>query len=193
MNKEEKKIMVREYTRQDEKEIQKICIETSVSVFQKAEMQNMLLTAFCNYYINEEPENCFVAVKGTSVAGYILSTENSAVWAEKFEKNYIAVTDDHMLKHFYQEILKTPLKYAKDYPAHLHIDILDEYQSMGIGTMLMERLVKHLKEKGVSGLMLSVACDNVKGQKFYEKFGFHELETTLEERVMGMKLTNRQI
>lgn len=40
------------------------------------------------------------------------------------------------------------------------------------------QLKAHLKELGISGLMLCVANDNEKGINFYRKYGFTELENS---------------
>lgn len=89
------------------------------------------------------------------------------------------------LKGFYQGIMAAPIRYADRYPAHLHIDILPEYQRQGIGFQLMDTLTVHLREQGVPAVMLSVAGDNEKGKNFYRKYGFQVLEETPNEIVMG--------
>lgn len=178
-------ISIRSYKSSERGQVQAICIATaSDPAFQRKEMQELMLTAFCNYYIEKEPQNCFVAADGEKIVGYILCTENSAVWAELFRKEYIP--EESPMKAFYQGTISTPMKYAEKYPAHLHIDILPEYQRKGIGMQLMDALTAYLKFKGVPGLMLSVASDNEKGIHFYEKYGFRVLERTSQEIIMGM-------
>ena len=59
---------------------------------------------------------------------------------------------------------------------------------MGIGVKLVDTLTTHLKENHVKGVMLSVAADNEKGQRFYEKYGFHVLEKQTYEIAMGYPL-----
>jgi len=50
--------------------------------------------------------------------------------------------------------------------------VLDEFQGRGIGKKLLERALKHLKEKGVSEISLMVFEDNEKAIGLYEKYGF---------------------
>ncbi len=183
------KISIRKYQESDREQVQGICMATGSGEAQQNEVfQNMLLTAFCNYYIEQEPDNCFVAADGQKAVGYVLCAENAEAWAEIFQDQYIAHLDADPLKMFCQGIMNSPLQFASEYPAHLHIDILPDYQRMGLGTMLMDTLVQHLKEKGIPGLLLSVAGDNTKGKQFYKKYGFQVLAETPHEIVMGIPL-----
>ncbi len=184
-----KDIIIRPYQMDDYAQVQKVCLETGYDLeLPQKQIQEMMLTAFCNYYIEQEPAHCFVAADEETVIGYILSAKDSSVWADKFEKQYVPDLAESPLKGFYQGIMKAPLKYAVDYPAHLHIDILPDYQRMGIGFRLMDTLIAHLKELRVPGLMFSVASDNSKGISFYQKYGFKVLEEMEHEIVMGILL-----
>lgn len=182
-------VLIRLYQEEDRKQVQSICIATGFEqALHNKQLQHMLLTAFCNYYIDYEPNNCFVAFDGVKAAGYILCAEDSRIWADSFQNNYISKEQDSGSNNFYQGLLITPLKYAEEYPAHLHIDILPEYQRMGIGFKLMDMLISHLQAKEVPRLMLSVASDNIKGVRFYEKYGFTVLEKGENEIAMGICL-----
>lgn len=148
----------------------------------------MLLTTFCNYYIEQEPNNCFVAANEQEAIGYIICAENAGNWAKTFREQYVDRLDNEDLKAFCRGTMNSPLQYASEYPAHLHIDILPEYQRIGIGSKLMDTLVQHLRGKRIPGLMLCVAPDNMKGRQFYNKYGFHVLTETQHEVVMGIRL-----
>lgn len=182
-------VCIRSYHETDRQQVQNICIATGGVLAERAELKDMLLNAFCNYYIDQEPENCFVAADEDAAVGYILCTESCDAWVKGFEEAYVNKTENEGIKGFYKATMATPLKYAREYPAHLHIDILPEYQRMGIGFRLMDTLVGHLKTAGVRGLMLCVAADNVKGVNFYEKYGFKVLERTPNAIAMGITLT----
>lgn len=66
-----------------------------------------------------------------------------------------------------------------EFPAHLHVDILESHRSQGWGTVLMERFLGELKGGGeggegevVKGVHLAMGKDNVKAGRFYERCGF---------------------
>ncbi len=186
---DKREIIISKYKEDKHDQMQNVCLKTASSWFSESEEQKQLLYgAYCNYYIEQEPENCFTALDGETVAGYIICTENAEKWAEDFERLYIKNLENSNTADYLRGTMVLPLKYAKDYPAHLHIDILDEYQRMGIGFKLMDALINHLKEKCIKGLMLSVDRNNEKGVNFYKKYGFEVVEDSDEGLVLGIKL-----
>ena len=72
----------------------------------------------------------------------------------------------------------------KEYPAHLHIDLLPQLQGLGCGRKLMEVFFNALRELEVPGLHLGVDSANEGAIKFYEKLGF----SVLKEETWGFKL-----
>jgi ribosomal protein S18 acetylase RimI-like enzyme len=62
-----------------------------------------------------------------------------------------------------------------DYPAHLHIDLLPEWQGRGYGRALMESFLRALHERGVAAVHLSMVSANTPARAFYDRLGFHEL------------------
>jgi len=74
--------------------------------------------------------------------------------------------------------------WLKDYPAHLHIDLLPCIQGKGQGRVLIDSLINELIQKGVSGLHLGVGASNTGAVSFYKKTGF----TVLEEHEWGLTM-----
>ena len=58
------------------------------------------------------------------------------------------------------------------YPAHLHIDVLPDYQRRGYGRRLIETLLDALGRAGAGGVHLGVGTANVGAQEFYKRVGF---------------------
>lgn len=61
------------------------------------------------------------------------------------------------------------------YPAHLHIDLLPEYQRQGHGRTLMDALLDARHRKQVSAVHLGMATTNTAARAFYDRLGFHEI------------------
>ena len=59
--------------------------------------------------------------------------------------------------------------WIKEFPAHLHIDILANLQGKGAGKALMKRLFEHLKKNSVPGVHLGVDGANENAIGFYKK------------------------
>lgn len=163
---------IRPYEEKDRNRVEEICIETDRNHLER----ELLLTLYCRYYITHEDENCFVAVDdGDNAIGYIISSSDYYCWKKTFiddmKKNSPLFIQEKGI-----ESTKGYEKYAKEYPAHLHIDISSKAQRMGIGHQLMDTLVAHYKGKGIRGLMLGVDPENEKGVNFYKKYGFTSLD-----------------
>lgn len=183
---------IRPYEEKDKKRVEAICLSTeNPDVNGKRNMiSKMMLTVFCHYYIEREPENCFVAVnEKDEAAGYILCAADFPTWERNFTELYLKKSLNPVTKAMGKGTIGGLKPYGADYPAHLHIDLAESCQRQGIGTRLVNTLLEHLRDNGVSGIMLSVAADNEKGLSFYKKCGFQELGRTKREITMGKKLS----
>ncbi|KAL7282451.1 hypothetical protein ACG7TL_003922 [Trametes sanguinea] len=131
--------------------------------------------------------------KGDEIVGYILGAydtrayEQHAIdeWFPRVRANYAypPETNDGATEadKRYIGILYNPPRApqaAVDYsPAHLHIDILPEYQRQGWGRRLIARAIEHLREEmGLAKLWLELDPKNEGAKRFYERLGFNELQ-----------------
>jgi GNAT superfamily N-acetyltransferase len=62
------------------------------------------------------------------------------------------------------------------YPAHLHINLLPEYQRRGLGRRLMWTFLDALHRRGVPAVHLAYAKVNIPGRQFYKRLGFEPLD-----------------
>ncbi len=62
--------------------------------------------------------------------------------------------------------------------AELGISVRKNYWNCGIGSKLMEELIKYAKENGIEILNLEVRSDNVSAIHLYEKYGFRHIGTS---------------
>ncbi|MHA1228803.1 MAG: GNAT family N-acetyltransferase [Candidatus Hodarchaeales archaeon] len=148
---------------------------------------------FCVYYIDYEPENCFVAVDTSKdkAIGYVLSSLDSKSQEEAYRQKILPKlyrraflwtmwrhpNTFRVLWHFKTIFEKSPRipdesELLKPYPAHLHIDILADYQRQGIGTRLIEKLENHLRNFHIKGVHLGTTSYNNSAISFYYKQGF---------------------
>ena len=189
-------IYVRPYEAKDYDRVRLICIATSDIRVRNETKRAFLLKMYCDYYIEAEPKNCFVAVDkdeesgDEKAVGYILCAADCESYAKNFIKNYIPkIKETGRLNGFSarsQVFLYS--RYAAFFPAHLHIDVLPDYQRLGIGSMLTDTLLEHLRGMKVKGVMLVVGKKNVKGCSFYRKYGFSEVGRVGPGIVFGMDL-----
>jgi len=73
-------------------------------------------------------------------------------------------------------------------PAHLHIDILPEYQRRGWGKKLIGRAAEYLRGEKVDGVWVGIDPKNENAKKFYRKLGFEDIEAPGAN--MGLRFNN---
>lgn len=167
---------IRPFTEKDTANVQQICIDTDPNF--SPEETPLLLCLYCNYYIQQEPENCFVAAdENDNAVGYILVAENEEKYREIYKKYYLE-TLRSLSESQYQRIAKEfseASPFAQKYPAHLHIDISPTQQGQGLGPKLLNAALDNLRKKEVPGIMLGVGEGNTGAIRFYERYGFTRL------------------
>lgn len=148
-----------------------------------------------------EPELCFVLTRQGKPCGYILGTQNSEKFYQKCETKWFPLlrerytlpeNDDNSLELRIIRLIHEGHKPNEDlnsYPAHLHIDLLPEAQSKGMGRKLIEIFNKKLVELNVPAVHLQVGKTNIGAIKFYERVGFQRIKEYEHSIAFGMKLT----
>ena len=181
---------IRPYQTKDFDGVKDICVGLADDMWKSNPMLSEALeVVFCRYYVEKEPENCFVAVnEADEVKGYVLCAKDYDRYVKTFTADYMETSGNQAVKMMGQSTIDAMTALAGEYPAHLHIDLYPETQGQGVGRQLIETLEAHLKAQGVKGLMLDVAKDNTGAQKFYEKVGFSVLHDGDQEITMGVKL-----
>lgn len=171
-------IVIRKMRTEDRQAVEHICLATAPAVLNStAKMREYTLLLYNRYYTRMAGDS-FVAVNSDDLPiGYILCAPDYEKYRKGFFENELkSIRKLGMMKYFSakSEVLSMK-KRAEDYSAHLHIDILPEYQHMGIGGKLMQALLNHLKNESVKGVMLTVSSTNKNGIAFYKKCGFTAL------------------
>lgn len=185
-----KGISIRPMMSADKAAVEHICIETAPSFLCSNDKRREYTLLMYNRYYTRVLEHSFVAVdENDKPVGYILCAVDYKFYKRDFFRNELAAIRRLGIFYYISALSEIYFisKYAKDYPAHLHIDILLAYQGQHIGKELMNALFHHLKEQHVSGLMLSVSRENQGAIAFYEKCGFRVLSKGAGI-VYGMKL-----
>ena len=152
-------------------------------------------------YVERHPDLAFVVEdeNGTPM-GYVVATDDTdgfeewfrTQWwprfANRWPKPEAEVTrQDGTLLYAYGRGEK-PERYATDYPAHLHIDLLPQAQGRGAGRRLIETLSATLRERGVPGLHLVASAENSGAMAFYTRLGFSPLPSSPGSRAYGIHL-----
>ncbi len=182
---------IRKYQEKDFDATKFICLNDMLGKEDYKTIIEYVEVMFCRYYLEKEPENCFVAVdENDKPVGYIYGVKDYDIYQENFSE-YINAVAEIEERRFLGEALTEMYDHAiykKDYPAHLHIDILPDYQSKGIGSKLIKEFCNHLKEENVKGVMLIVGTENEGARRFYERNDFTLLQDKPSGAAYGKKL-----
>ena len=175
------------YTPEYREDIRRICIETaSPDNKVNPEHHYFTLMMYCDPYIDHE--TAFILMDDENrPQGYILCAENY----REFEKHidpYLQKIRKECPNYASRADISLYEKYQDEYPAHLHIDIMEEYTGGGNGTKLMKTLIDHLKTEHVKGLILGADKNNTRAVSFYKKMGFEAIEENEGGVVLAMKL-----
>ena len=183
---------IRPYRSSDADRVHIVSMHTGPKeALQEGPARTLLFTTYVDYYIEHEPHNCFViADDEDNAVGFIFCAEDYRPYREIFTRDYAPRTRGFSLPMRVECLgsLYLPGFFYRGYPAHLHINILPEYQRMGLGSQLMDTLTEHLRQKGVRGVMLGVGSHNEKGRNFYRKYGFRQVFRIPFSIVMGLEL-----
>ena len=182
-------LYIRKYETKDFEDVRYTCLH-SENEEPEATFAEFVLHTFCDYYLEHEPENCFVLDDNGKAVGYIICAENYDRYKKIFDSEYLPLTKPQGEEFYNWAATSTILqeKYKKDYPAHLHIDLLPAYQRQGWGGKLLTTLFEHLRKKDICGIMLTAGTENVNAGSFYKKYGFEQVEIYDTDVAFGMKL-----
>lgn len=156
-------------------------------------------------YVSLTPDTCFVLDDGNGRAvGYCIGTADTAKFAERWREEFAPSVDTqqvprpeiqtdqpsmekdetkgfrHAVHHAECSALQSWPKELEKYPAHMHIDILPEYQRKGWGSALIKTLFDTVRRQGAPGIHLDMVRWNETGRSFYEKVGFKPCALVLD-------------
>lgn len=187
--------MIRRFQPKDKANCRQICVDTTL-MKKTARSIQWLPILFNDYYTEQQSDFVFVATDDEDNAvGYVLCAPDRRDFVSKMKSIYIPqVKKISPAVALYFGLTfdgAKERKFVKDYPAHLHIDILPSFQRGGLGHKLVDALVAKLKSVGVSGVMLGCSANNPKGLGFYRKYGFTEIERNRNEVFFGLKIDKK--
>ena len=183
---------VRPYQKKDFRYVQDICMATSRHADDDTPTNRATLTAMCcDYYLDNQADYCFVAVDDDDIpVGYVLCSVDRDDFEEKMSELYLPLVRKINSSEYFRYVaeLKVTQRYVRQgYLAHLHIDILEEYQRQGIGTKLIETLEAKLVEMFVEGMYIICGQKADAERAFYEKLGYEDIDYLTGTVVYGKK------
>lgn len=187
---------VRPYREGDRERIQQICLDNAGCANASAETKTYTLIMYCNYYIEQEPQNCFVAVNDSDEAvGYLLCSENYDEYERVFSEVYLPQAAAVSAKRYVDAKMDmlTHSMFRDSYKCHFHIDVDENYQNSGLGTQLLSAMKTRLRKRRIERVMLVCDEKNSRVIEFYAKNGFKPLIETKFGLAMGLDLNSEAL
>ncbi len=198
---------VRPYRPEDLNALYDICLKTGDTGEDATDLYRdpkLLGHLYAAPYATLEPDLTFVLADDEGVCGYILGAFDSRVFYERLGREWFPglrerypepggdpktwIRDERLIKQFYKDDSDDDAL-PKDYPSHLHIDLLPRAQGSGNGRTLMETFLEALQAKGSPAVHLGTSPQNLRAERFYKKMGFIELKREAPHTlVMGKRL-----
>lgn len=183
---------IRPYRDSDLDELYRICLQTGdggEDATSMVEDPRILGHVFAAPYGLFEPSLAFVAEDDAGVGGYVVGALDSRAFGERLEADWWPalrsrypappselprdrLNPDQRAARFIHVPLTIPDELVKDYPSHLHINLVPRLQGQGLGRQLMNKLIRALAERGSAGLHFFVWPTNQRAIGFYRHLGF---------------------
>ena len=181
--------MIRSYRPEDLDAIYDICVRTAEDGRDgrgRYSSDRLVGDVFAAPYVVLEPEHAHVLDDGTGRAvGYIIGTADTARFVERYRDEWLPRVApkyaddedprDQQMLGWLRDPERMIVAEFRDYPAHLHIDLLPEWQGKGFGRGLMEAFWAGLRAAGVERVHLTMSATNDAARAFYRKVGFTEI------------------
>lgn len=182
--------IIRAYRPADLDAVYDICVRTADSggdARGQYSTDRLVGDIFAAPYVTLEPEHAHILDDGDGNAvGYIVGAADTARFAERYRAEWLPTTDypepadpprtpeENMLAlHFHPE--RMIVEKLAAYPAHLHIDLLPQWQGKGFGRGLIGSFLAGLQAAGVPRVHLGVSPRNTGAHAFYHRLGFAEV------------------
>lgn len=166
---------------------------------------------FSRPYLRREPELAQVIEADGRVVGYVLGTADTPgfvrwyrdVWLPALADRYPITPDvereallspaERLMLSLHRTPERMLVAEVAHLPAHLHIDVLPEFQGCGWGRRLMTAFLTGLAARGVDGVHLCMATANTPARAFYDRLGFVEVSVAdaAEKGVVYLRRSTR--
>ena len=186
-------VVIKKYEPKYFEDVRQVCINTGPKeASTNPNMRDFILFTFCDYYLEQEPENVFILVdeETDTAQGYVFGARDFKTYIKNMKPylKKVKKTGKENYRDAIGEILGHAI-YSFKYPAHLHIDINEPFRGNGNGSRMISTLTEHMKKnKGVKSIMLIVGTSNKRGINFYNKNGFKIVRVLKGGTVMAKEL-----
>jgi len=179
------KEIIRKFKSTDRERVRDIATST-VTGYPRSDLQ-LVADLLTEYYVTYEPEHTLIAEVDDEVVGYLSGCINSprCRWIKgtrvipkaiikALVRGEVGWSEVRYLGSFIYVAAHGGLRSSPPagYPAHFHVNVRENYRGLGLGTTLVERFFKVLRENGIPGVHVRLRRGDIKAVEFFKSFGF---------------------
>lgn len=186
--------MIRAYRPADLDALYDICLDTGnggQGVRHLFDDPRLLGHAYVGPYAAFEPDLVLVAEDDDGVCGYAVAASDSEAFEDRCERDWwpdlrvrypLTPEANRVVRQIHHPVRVDPML-VRDYPAHLHANVLSRATGEGRGGALVRAMLERL-EKGVH---VRVRHHNTHAVGFWEHLGFRVIDSA-DTLVLGLRL-----
>lgn len=184
---------IRPYQKKDFRFVEDICIAASKYADDDTPLNRAIwCSMYCDYYLDNQPELCFVAVDEEDVpVGYVLGAADMDDYRDRMQDLYLPLVRKVSGGDYFRFVAETKVceRYIRDgYTAHLYLNAAEEHRDAELEAQLLFALENKLKEMFVEGLYIIAGQKDKEKREFLEKYGYEEIDYLTGAVVYGKKL-----
>ncbi|WP_113260723.1 GNAT family N-acetyltransferase [Agrobacterium cavarae] len=179
---------------QDEEALYAICLATGDAGKDASHLyadDKIVGNIYAVPYLHLCPDNAFVAEDGKGVCGYIVGATDTAAYQERLEQAWWpklrelyplaedeanALPEEHRKRvAFIHQPSPMPAAVLQNYPAHIHMNLLERARGTGGGCRLLSMWVEMARSNNIRGIHLGANPENHNGIAFWQARGFSPL------------------
>lgn len=183
---------IRRYLASDRDHVYDVCVRTGAAgqdARGRYSTDALLGDIYAGPYLHIAPEHAYVLDSGARVVGYVVGTPNTpefvaaylADWLPRMRDRYTpppatpASDEERKLAEMFaiENMLRPELT---PHPAHLHVNLLPDFQGAGYGRALITMFLASVAAAGARSSHLVVRTANTGALRFYDKLGWRRIE-----------------
>ena len=142
-------------------------------------------------YATLDPDLVLVAADEEGVGGFVLGAVDTTSWEERLERSWWpqlrrrypapdpetrgSWTPDQRRISMIHNPERAPTQVVREFPAHVHLNLLPRLQGRGVGTRLFHAWLRLANERGASAVHAGVNRTNARAMAFWSKMGFRPI------------------